>query len=100
MTVIDIVKVQDSIILKSHNSELLILEEHVRYLKAVEKITDFDFYFNNKALINRPARKLFLSWSKKDHSLKPRIYHYIKNFEFIMKNSRLFNIRNDLDHWW
>jgi hypothetical protein len=82
MVSVEIVERQNAIILRLRNSELVILPEHVKSLNEIEDIKKFDFYFNNKALINRPARKLFLSWVRKDTTLKPRFYKCVKNYKF------------------
>jgi len=71
---VEIVPVQDTLVLRARGSELLILPHHVRHLKGCEKPKDFSEYFRAEALVNRPARKLFEAWLRKDDSLWKRIY--------------------------
>jgi len=46
-------------------------------LKGLTKPRDFSQYFTGEALVNRPARKLFEAWLRKDHTLWPRLYQTI-----------------------
>jgi hypothetical protein len=71
---VEIVPVQETLVLRARGSELLILPHHIRHLKGCEKPKDFSEYFRAEALVNRPARKLFEAWLRKDDTLWKRIY--------------------------
>lgn len=64
---------QGAMILRARNSELVILPEHISSLMDLNNRAEFSEYFMKTALVNRPARKLFEAWLKKDHSLWHRI---------------------------
>jgi hypothetical protein len=66
------------IVLRARGSELLILADHVTELKTQKEANGFTQYFLNEALINRPARKLFEAWLRKDRGLWRRIYDAVK----------------------
>jgi len=74
---VEILPVQESIVLRARGSELLILPHHVQKLKGLSKPRDFSQYFRGEALVNRPARKLFEAWLRKDHTLWPRLYQVV-----------------------
>lgn len=74
MLPVEILPVQESLVLRARGSELLILPHHVKSLKGLTKSREFSQYFRDEALVNRPARKLFEAWLRKDHSLWQRIY--------------------------
>lgn len=74
MLPVEILPVQESLVLRARGSELLILPHHVKSLKGLTKSRDFSEYFRAEALVNRPARKLFEAWLRKDHTLWQRIY--------------------------
>jgi len=74
---VEIVPIQDSVVLRARGSELLILPHHVTELKGKKTPRDFTTYFTGEALINRPARKLFEAWLRKDNTLWPRLYKTI-----------------------
>lgn len=74
MLTVEILPVQDTLVLRARGSELLILPHHVHKLKALSKPKEFSSYFHGEALVNRPARKLFEAWLRKDDSLWKRIY--------------------------
>ncbi|MGE0171137.1 MAG: hypothetical protein AB7T49_00045 [Oligoflexales bacterium] len=78
MTPVEIQAIQGSLILRARGSELLILPHHVSALKSLKQPTDFTSYFLQDALINRPARKLFEAWLRKDGDLWKRIYRTIQ----------------------
>lgn len=83
MLPVEILPVQETIVLRARGSELLILPHHVKKLKGLEKPRDFSQYFRAEALVNRPARKLFEAWLRKDHTLWPRLYQTVhKEIEF------------------
>ena len=83
MPLVEIVTVQNSLVLRARGSELLILPHHAKELKTLEKPKEFSGYFRQQALINRPARKLFEAWLRKDNDLWPRIYNMVhKEMEF------------------
>lgn len=77
MLPVEILPLQESIVLRARGSELLILADHVKKLKGLIKPRDFSQYFRAEALVNRPARKLFEAWLRKDHTLWPRLYHVV-----------------------
>ena len=81
MNPVEILPVQGTIILRARGSELLILAQHVQALKKIGQPQEFVNYFNNMALINRPARKLFQAWLRKDKGLWRRIYDTVKTIE-------------------
>ncbi len=68
-----------ALVLRARGSELLILSHHVSSLKKKTVPKDFTSYFINEALLNRPARKLFEAWLRKDDTLWRRMYHSIQN---------------------
>jgi hypothetical protein len=74
---VEIVPLQDTVVLRARGSELLILPHHVVELKTKKTPRDFTTYFTGEALINRPARKLFEAWLRKDNTLWPRLYKTI-----------------------
>ena len=59
MADIQIVPMEDAVVLKDRSSELLILPDHVVFLKSFSKSKDFAMYFLDQALMNRSARKLY-----------------------------------------
>lgn len=63
--------------LRSGNSELLITPEHIVQLHKRHDKKEFAEYFLRQALLNRPARKLFQSWTRKDAELWRNIYALI-----------------------
>ena len=77
---------QGSVVLRARNSELLILPQYVFNLKKLNNPKEFSEYFLNHALVNRPARKLFTAWLRKDSTVWPRLYktvhEQIKNEDF------------------
>lgn len=77
MLPVEILPVNESVVLRARGSELLILPGHVKELKGLKTPTDFTRYFMGEALINRPARKLFEAWLRKDNTLWPRLYKTI-----------------------
>lgn len=78
MQSVEIYPTEKSLVLRAKGSELLILEQHIVSLKSLQG-KEFIDYFLQKALINRPARKLFQAWLKKDATLFKRIYDTVKN---------------------
>ena len=81
MNPVEILPVEGTLILQARGSELLILSHHVQALKKVSQPQEFVNYFNNMALINRPARKLFQAWLRKDKNLWKRLYEAVKAVE-------------------
>ncbi len=61
-------------ILRARGSELLILPQHVEALRQLTDPKEFSEYFLASALVNRPARKLYLAWLRKDTSLWTRLF--------------------------
>jgi len=78
---VEIHPIQDAIVLRARGSELLILADHVTELKKLKSAGDFSRYFLHEALVNRPARKLFEAWLRKDGSLWARIYKTVQTIE-------------------
>lgn len=81
MAPVEIHPFHDSLVLRAKGSELLILPHHVRALKERTVPKDFSGYFMSDALINRPARKLFEAWLRKDAGLWGRIYRAVQGME-------------------
>ena len=78
---VEIYTVHGTVVLRGRGSELLILPNHVKALKALLNPSEFVTYFKNKALINRPARKMFEAWIKKDDTLWKKIYKTIQEID-------------------
>jgi hypothetical protein len=78
---VEIYPIQDAMVLRARGSELLILADHVAALKNLKSAGDFAKYFLDEALVNRPARKLFEAWLRKDGSLWARIYKTVQTIE-------------------
>ncbi|MDE3269174.1 MAG: hypothetical protein OYH77_02705 [Pseudomonadota bacterium] len=74
--------VKNHLWLRSGSSELIIIPEHVVELHKRHDKKEFARYFLNQALLNRPARKLFQSWARKDAMLWRNIYTLIINLKF------------------
>lgn len=81
MLPVEIHPIQDALVLRARGSELLILANHVAELKKLKSAGDFSKYFLHEALVNRPARKLFEAWLRKDGSLWARIYKTVQTIE-------------------
>ena len=79
MAFIQIIATQGAVILRHKHSELVILPQHVENLQKIKEPREFSQYFLEHALVNRPARKLFLAWVKKDSSLWKGIYGKVHN---------------------
>jgi hypothetical protein len=78
---VEIYPIQDAMVLRARGSELLILADHVAALKSLKSAGEFARYFMDEALVNRPARKLFEAWLRKDGSLWARIYKTVQTIE-------------------
>ncbi len=78
MLPVEIVPIENSLVLRARGSELLILPQHVGHLKSCKTPKDFTGYFLGEALLNRPARKLFEAWLRKDNTLWQRIYNTVQ----------------------
>jgi hypothetical protein len=70
-----------NLILRARGSELLIITNHVVELKSKREPKQFTEYFMGEALINRPARKLFEAWLRKDRGLWRRIYDCVQTID-------------------
>ena len=70
-----------AVIMRARNSELLILQQHVTELREKRDPKEFSKYFLDTALVNRPARKLFQAWARKDQSVWPRLFRAIQESE-------------------
>ena len=68
---------QEMLVLRGRNSELLILPQHIKQLKTLKESKGFSDYFVQHSLMNRAARKLFMSWLKKDQTVWPRLYKMV-----------------------
>lgn len=77
MTVVEVHYSQGLVVLRAKSSELLILAEHVSALQGLTDPKEFSQYFMRQALVNRPARKLFEAWLRKDNSVWPRLFKTI-----------------------
>lgn len=78
---VEIHPIHDAVVLRKSGSELLILASHVTELKKRKTAKEFSEYFMSEALINRPARKLFENWLRKEGDLWRRIYHSVQTIE-------------------
>lgn len=74
---VELYYVQDSVVLRTRSSELLILPQHVKALQTLAAKDAFAKYFTESALLNRPARKLFNSWARKEVNLLERVYEIV-----------------------
>jgi len=81
VTPVEIIPVQGSLVLRARGSELLILTSYIIELKARSEPKEFASYFLSSALINRPARKLFEAWLRKDRGLWQRLYKTVNEME-------------------
>jgi len=68
----------ENVILRARNSEILILPAYTRVLRTLTDPKGFSEYFLHDALVNRPARKLFEAWIRKDVTLWPRLFQTIQ----------------------
>lgn len=74
MMKVEIMPIQESLVLRARGSELLILPQHIKELQGKKEPKAFTHYFTDEALVNRPARKLFEAWLRKDETLWPRLF--------------------------
>ena len=74
MQPVEIVHNEGAVVLRARASELLILPFHVKELQGLKKPQGFAEYFKSQTLVNRPARKLFEAWLRKDGTLWPRLF--------------------------
>ena len=81
MTPVEIIPMQGALVLRARGAELLILPAYVAELKQLKNTKDFAQFFMQQALINRPARKLYEAWLRKDKSLWQRIYKTVGEME-------------------
>lgn len=77
MTPVELYDVQGALILRARGSELLILQHFIAELKKLEEPKSFAQFFLHTALVNRPARKLFEAWLRKDRTLWNRIFQKV-----------------------
>jgi len=77
MSNVEVMQYQGAVLLRARGSELIILPNHVHELQNAKEPKAFAQYFLSEALVNRPARKLFDSWLRKDSELWKRIFHLI-----------------------
>jgi hypothetical protein len=71
---VEIIPIHESLVLRARGSELLIIPAHVRELKSLKDPKQFGQYFTANALVNRPARKLFEAWVRKDPTVWKRLF--------------------------
>jgi hypothetical protein len=71
---VEIIPIHESLVLRARGSELLIIPDHVRELKSRSNPKEFSEYFTREALVNRPARKLFEAWVRKDPTVWKRLF--------------------------
>jgi hypothetical protein len=77
MAPVEIIDYQGAVVIRARGSELIILPTYVHVLQNTTEPKEFANYFLTEALVNRPARKLFDSWLKKDMDLWKKIYNKI-----------------------
>jgi hypothetical protein len=77
MVPVEIIDYQGAVVLRARGSELIILPSYVHVLQKTIEPKEFAKYFLGEALVNRPARKLFDSWLKKDSDLWKKIYNKV-----------------------
>jgi hypothetical protein len=77
MTPVEIIEYQGALVLRARGSELIILPNFVHTLQNTQEPKEFAKFFLGEALVNRPARKLFDSWLRKDLDLWKKIYHKV-----------------------
>lgn len=65
---------RNNLILRRGASQILINAEHVQNLRTQESEESFSNFFRTTALQNREARRVFLSWERKDNELLNKIY--------------------------
>ncbi|APJ03456.1 hypothetical protein [Silvanigrella aquatica] len=65
---------RNNLILKRGASQILINAENVQSLRTQENEETFVQFFRTTALQNREARRVFLSWERKDTELLTKIY--------------------------
>ena len=70
---------QNNLILSRGQSQLLIKAEDVQSLRACSEKESFEDYFRTKALVNREARRVFLSWERKDESLLAKLHEEVRS---------------------
>jgi hypothetical protein len=75
---IEIIFGTETIHLRSNNAELYILPKYVSALKDLQDPAVFKTYFREQALVNRPARKLFDAWLRKDARFWDRFIPMVK----------------------
>ena len=81
MQPVELIVYEGALFLRARNAELVILPEHFSALRGLDKPQEFANYFRNKALVNRPARKLFDSWLRKDQTLWNRVFSVVRTAE-------------------
>ena len=95
MADIQIVPIEDAVVLKDRSSELLILPDHVIFLKSFSKSKDFAKYFLDQALMNRSARKLYEAWLRRDSNLWRKLYETIRDMEIKDFDKRLKELKSE-----
>ena len=94
MASIQIVAVEEAVVLKDRSSELLILPDHVVFLKSFSKSKDFAKYFLEEALMNRSARKLYEAWLRKDKGLWRNLYEVVRDIEIKDYDKKLKDLKD------
>lgn len=77
MDAVEVLSVEDLVVLRARGTEILILATHVEALRKLRETAPFTKYFLEEALLNRPARKLFQAWLRRDGGLWQRLYRTI-----------------------
>ena len=70
---------QGCLVLRARSSEILIMAAHVSAMQKLTRPEEFSRYFMRQALVNRPARKLFEAWLRKDPTVWPRLYKIVQS---------------------
>ena len=68
-----------NLVLKRGQSTLVISPEHVQTLRTQENKEGFTDFWNQKALQNREARRVFQAWERKEPNLLDKIYQEMSN---------------------
>ena len=69
----------NNLILRRGQSILMITPEHVQTLQTMQDQADFTDYLTTKALVNREARRVYQSWTRKDRDLTAKIFNEFKS---------------------
>ena len=81
MSNVEIIFTHGMLIMQAKGSELVIIPQHIEVLQKLKQPKEFSEYFTSKALVNRPARKLFEAWLKKDQTIWGRVFKLVHEQE-------------------